>query len=61
MRAITLTARAADDEGATAAEYAILLALIVAAVIATIHAVGDTSTGIWGNDAERIQAAIQAP
>jgi Flp pilus assembly pilin Flp len=61
MRAITLKRRAAADDGATAAEYAILLALIVAAVITAIQAVGDTSSGVWGNDVEKIQAAIQRP
>jgi Flp pilus assembly pilin Flp len=61
MRALTLKRRAAADDGATAAEYAILLALIVAAVITAIQAVGDTSSGVWGNDVEKIQAAIQRP
>jgi Flp pilus assembly pilin Flp len=61
MRAITLKRRAAADDGATAAEYAVLLGLIVAAIITAIQAVGDTSSGVWSNDAEKIQAAIQGP
>lgn len=49
------------DDGATAAEYAILLALIVAAVVTAIRAVGDTSSGAWANDVDRIRSAIDGP
>ncbi len=59
MRPLTLGLPNRDDDGATAAEYAMLLALIVAAVVAAIQAVGDTSSGVWANDANRIQSAIQ--
>ncbi len=47
------------DDGVTAAEYAVMLALIIAAVIFAIHAVGDTSSGIWADDVNRIQSAVQ--
>jgi Flp pilus assembly pilin Flp len=47
------------DDGATAAEYAVLLALIVAGVITVVHAVGDTSTGVWANNVSKIQSEIQ--
>ena len=49
------------DDGATAAEYAIMLALIIAAVISVIHTVGDTSSGIWASDVNKIQNAVQGP
>lgn len=60
MRAPTVGLPERDD-GATAAEYALILALLVAAVIAAIRAVGDTSTGIWANDVGKIQGVIQRP
>lgn len=49
------------DDGATAAEYAIMLALIIAAVISVIHTVGDTSSGIWASDVTKIENAVQGP
>ena len=47
-----------DDQAATAVEYAVLLALILVAVISAINAVGNTTSGIWANDANKISAAI---
>ncbi|MFO0890395.1 MAG: Flp family type IVb pilin [Isosphaeraceae bacterium] len=47
-----------DEEAVTAVEYAVLLALILVAIITAINALGDTSTGIWANDAGKIQTAI---
>ena len=49
------------DDGVTATEYAIMLALIIVAVISVIHTVGDTSSGIWANDVNKIQNAVQGP
>ena len=46
-----------DDQAATAVEYAVLLALILVAVIGAINAVGDSTHGIWANDASQIEAA----
>ncbi len=43
-----------DDEAATAVEYAVLLALILIAIIAAINAVGNTTSGIWANDVNKI-------
>lgn len=37
-----------DEEGPTAVEYAVLLALIVGAVIGAIGAVGQQTGGMWG-------------
>jgi pilus assembly protein Flp/PilA len=47
-----------DEDGPTAAEYAVLLALILMAVISAISAVGNTSSGLWTNDANQITTAI---
>ncbi len=46
-----------DDQAATAVEYAVLLALILVAVISAINAVGNTSSVIWANDANKINTA----
>jgi len=43
-----------DDQAATAVEYAVLLALILIAIIAAINAVGNTTSGIWANDVNKI-------
>ena len=37
------------DEGATAVEYAVLLALILMGVIGAIGTVGASTGGLWGN------------
>ncbi|HWE37128.1 MAG TPA: Flp family type IVb pilin [Isosphaeraceae bacterium] len=47
-----------DESGPTAAEYAVLLALIVMAVIGTVGAIGNTTSGVWGNDTGQIVSAI---
>jgi pilus assembly protein Flp/PilA len=49
-----------DEGGPTAVEYAVLLALILVAVISAINAVGDTTSGIWADDANKINTAIGA-
>ena len=46
-----------DDQAATAVEYAVLLALILIAIIAAINAVGNTTSGIWANDYNKISTA----
>jgi pilus assembly protein Flp/PilA len=47
-----------DEDGPTAVEYAMLLALILVVVITAINALGDTSSGIWANDSTQITTAI---
>ena len=47
-----------DEDGPTAVEYAVLLALILIAVISAINALGDTSSGIWASDSTKITTAI---
>ena len=49
-----------EEDAVTAAEYAVLLGLILVAVIVAINAVGSTSSGIWGNDTNNISSAITA-
>jgi Flp pilus assembly pilin Flp len=49
-----------EEDAVTAAEYAVLLGLILVAVIIAIDAVGSTSSGIWGNDSSNISSAITA-
>ena len=53
--------RLGRDEGAvTAVEYAVLLALILVAVITAINSLGNTSSGIWADDSNKITTAIGA-
>jgi pilus assembly protein Flp/PilA len=49
-----------EEDAVTAAEYAVLLGLILVAVIIAIDAVGSTSSGIWNSDANNITSAISA-
>ena len=44
-----------DEDGATAVEYAVILALILMVIIGAIGSVGSASGGMWGgikNDCE---------
>ena len=45
-----------DDDAATAVEYAVMLALILMTVLATIGTVGAQTGGMWGG----IVAALRA-
>jgi pilus assembly protein Flp/PilA len=47
----------ASEDGPTAVEYAVLLALILMAVIGAIGAVGAQTGGMWGNIDNGMQAA----
>ena len=49
-----------EEDAVTAAEYAVLLGLILVVVIVAINSVGSTSSGIWGNDSSNITSAIAA-
>ncbi len=49
-----------EEDAVTAAEYAVMLGLILVAVIVAINAVGSTSSGIWGTDSNQITSAIAA-
>ena len=46
-----------DDCAATAVEYAVMLALIIAAIIGTIGAVGAQTGGMWGGIDQDLTAA----
>ena len=50
----------ADDDGPTAVEYAVLLALILVAVIGAITSVGNASADWWQNDVDRITEAFDS-
>ena len=39
-----------DEDGTTAVEYAVMLALILAGIIASISAVGSGTGGMWGKN-----------
>ena len=46
-----------SEEAATAAEYAVLLALILLVVISAVTSVGNSTSGLWQNDVNRITDA----
>lgn len=48
---------ARDPRGATAVEYGFIVALIVIAIIASIQALGTTTTGMWNNVSDKVQRA----
>jgi pilus assembly protein Flp/PilA len=47
-----------DESGPTAAEYAVMLGLIIGVVITAVSAVGNSTNGIWANDTNRISSAL---
>jgi pilus assembly protein Flp/PilA len=47
----------AVEEAATAAEYAVLLALILLALISAVTSVGNSTSGLWQSDVNKINAA----
>ena len=44
-----------EEEATTAVEYAVMLALILAAIIGSITAVGQGTGGMWSSDASAFQ------
>jgi pilus assembly protein Flp/PilA len=46
-----------DAEGATAVEYAVMLAMILMAIIASVGVIGAQTGGMWGNIQKGLQAA----
>lgn len=44
------------DDAATAVEYAVMLALIVGTCIVAIQALGNGSSGMWGNNKSQLDA-----
>ncbi len=49
----------ADQRGATAIEYGMLVALIVIAIISSISAVADANTGLWAIVRDRSAEAFE--
>lgn len=49
---------ARDDNGGTAIEYSLMLALIAMACIIAFNSVGDAQTGSWGNTANKAGNAM---
>ena len=47
-----------DDSGATAVEYAVMLALILLAIIASVATVGVGTGGLWSNNSTEIDTAF---
>ncbi len=47
-----------DDEGTTAVEYAVMLALIIASIIGAIATVGQGNGGLWANNSQQIGDAM---
>jgi pilus assembly protein Flp/PilA len=47
----------AAEDAATAAEYAVLLALILLVLISAVTSVGNSTSGLWQNDVNRITTA----
>ena len=47
-----------DEQGPTAVEYAVMLALVLMAVISAINAVGNSTSAMFQNDADRINDAV---
>jgi pilus assembly protein Flp/PilA len=57
MKASLIRALLASEDGATAVEYAVLLALILVVLISAITAVGNSTSGAWQNNVNQISAA----
>jgi Flp pilus assembly pilin Flp len=46
-----------DDSGPTAAEYAMMVAMVAITAIVAIRSFGDTNSGFWGRNVEQIHSA----
>lgn len=46
-----------DRKAATAVEYGLILAIVVLSIMAAIIALGTTTTGMWTNVSDKVQAA----
>ncbi|MGD9853559.1 MAG: Flp family type IVb pilin [Planctomycetaceae bacterium] len=45
-----------NDDAATAVEYAVMLALIIGVMIATLQSFGGAAGGLWSNTDAELQA-----
>jgi Flp pilus assembly pilin Flp len=48
-----------ESSGATAVEYAVLLALIAGAIIVAVTATGDSASSFWDGNADTLENAIR--
>jgi len=46
-----------EDSGATAVEYAVMLALILMTLIVGVKSVGNSTSGIWADNQTKLEAA----
>lgn len=49
-----------EEDGPTAVEYAVMLALIIAVCIAAIGTVGQRASTLWGSDSSEISDALDS-
>jgi pilus assembly protein Flp/PilA len=49
-----------DEDGPTAVEYAVMLALVLMAVIGAINSVGNSTSGMWQDNADKITGAVNS-
>lgn len=45
-----------NDDGPTSVEYAVLLAMILLGIIATVQTLGSATGGMWANNNDELQA-----
>lgn len=57
MRRLSTLGLLRDEDGPTAVEYAVLLALILMAVFLSVTAVGNSTSGLWQKDSEKVYQA----
>ncbi|WP_437185318.1 Flp family type IVb pilin [Planctomicrobium sp. SH668] len=51
-----------DDDGPTAVEYAVMLAMIIGSLIVSIKLVGSSTSGIWAeNNSKLDQSGFNSP
>ena len=49
-----------DESGPTAVEYAMMLALVLVTLVTAINSVGNSASGVWTKDVNKINSAITA-
>lgn len=61
-RALAATLRlAADQRGATAVEYGLIVALVVIAMIASLAGVADETISMWNHVSDSVSDAVSPP
>ena len=61
MRLITNTAHAlaGSSRGATSVEYALILAFLFLAMVASVATVGDAASGLWSTVSTKVRASAE--